>query len=308
MTANNPDAIDDTQSDESTVTSTQTQRGDSETTNSVGRDSTAADGQLDDAARAELLAEENRRLRSEYVRAQQAKYRKTALGLGIVGLLAVLGGILFPEGQEVLFALGATGVFGGILTLYLTPGQFVTADVGERVYAAMAANETAVANELGLAETRLYVPDSEHAARLYIPQHSEFETPVDQDGPIVVADDSRGLLLEATGSYLFDELERVLTGDLSETPATLAEQLADGVVEQFELASTVEPDVDAGDGRITFDVTDSLFGDIDRIDHPVVSLLAVGIAVGLQKPVSIVVTQDDENWLVTCRWETDESE
>lgn len=262
--------------------------------------------QLDHAARTELLAEENRRLRSEYTRAQQSKYRRTAIGLAAVGCLAVLGGILFPNGREVLFTLGATGLFGGILTLYLTPTKFVAADVGERVYTAMATNERAIADELGIASEQLYVPD-ENTARLYLPQSADFVIPDARDGPIIVNDESRGLLLEVTGAALFEEFERALTGELAETPTVLAEQLADGIVEQFELATAIDSDVDLEDGRATFEVTESAFGDLDRIDHPIVSFLAVGVAVALDRSVSVEVTADDKttDWLVTCRWAAD---
>lgn len=263
---------------------------------------------LDRAGRAELLAEENRRLRAEYARAQQARYRRTAAGLAVLGLLAVLGGLVFPDGREVLFVLGATGLFGGVLTLYLTPGQFVSADVGERVYAAMAANEAAIAGDLGLSELRVYVPADGSTARLYLPQRATFERPTDPDSPVIVDDESRGLWLEATGSFLFEEFERALAGGLADAPPLLATQLADGVVEQFELATAVEPDVETEGGRASFAVSGSAFGDVDRIDHPVASFLAVGFAVGMDRPVRVEVTADDgrADWLVTCRWETPE--
>lgn len=314
MTANEPDSTsaEMTGEGERSNTDSNTAREDGEThgTATALRDGTtpsAGDDPLDHAARAEILAEENRRLRSEFARAQQSKYRRTAYGLGIVGLLAVGGGILFPDGREVLFVLGATGLFGAILTLYLTPGQFVSADVGERVYAAMAANETAIATELGLSETRLYLPDDGNSARLYIPQRSESGIPDDLNRPIIVDEDHRGLILDATGSFLFAEFERALPGGLSESPPSLATQLADGLVEQFELAAAVDPDIDTGDGRATFAVRESAFGDPDRIDHPVVSFLAVGFAVALDQPVSVEVAAGDgrEDWLVTCRWDTD---
>lgn len=262
------------------------------------------DEQLELTARVELLAEENRRLRAEYVRAQQSKYRRTAYGLGLVGALAILGGVLFSNGREVLFALGTTGLFGAVLTLYLSPGQFVAADVGERVYAAMAANETAIATELGLSENRVYVP-TDGAARLYIPQQTEFEIP-EETHTIIADGEGRGLFLEATGSALFTAFERGLTGELAESPPLLATQLADGLVEQFELASTVDTDTDKG--RATFRIRGSAFGDVDRLDHPVVSFVAVGFAIGLDQPVSVDVVAGDKHadWLVTCRWETDE--
>jgi len=265
---------------------------------------------LDHAARAELLAEENRRLRAEYARAQQARYRRTAAGLAAIGLLAVVGGLVFPNGREVLFVLGATGLFGGVLTLYLTPGQFVTANVGERVYAALSANEDAIAGELGLSELRVYVPAGGSTARLYVPQRSSFELPADPDGPILVDEESRGLWLEATGSFLFEEFEQALAGDLADAPPSLAAQLADGVVEQFELATGVEPDVETDGGRASFAVSESAFGDVDRIDHPVASFLAVGFVVGIDRPVHVEVTAGDgrADWLVTCRWDTQDEE
>ncbi|MFC7058818.1 hypothetical protein [Halovenus salina] len=51
---------------------------------------------LDLAAQLELVEEENRRLRTEYARARQSKYRRTAYGLFVVGLFTVLLGVLFP--------------------------------------------------------------------------------------------------------------------------------------------------------------------------------------------------------------------
>lgn len=281
-----------------------------DTRRSDGEAGSMPEEQLEQTGRAELLAEENRRLRSEYTRAQQSKYRRTAYGLGVVGLLAVLGGLLFTSGREVLFVLGATGLFGAIITLYLTPGQFVTADVGERVYAAMAANETALAEDLGLSDERMYVPVDDQTVRLYIPQHAEFEIPTDPAGPLIVDDNSRGLLLEATGSALFEEFSQVLRADLATASTSLAEQLADGLVEQFELATTVDPDIDPEGGRVTFAVSDSAFGSLDRIDHPVVSFLAVGITTARAQPVTVDVARGDEraDWLVTCQWTEEEAE
>jgi hypothetical protein len=269
-------------------------------------DDPEAEDDLNRAGRAELLAEENRRLRAEYARAQQARYRRTAAGLAAIGMLAVLGGLVFPDGREVLFVLAATGLFGGVLTLYLTPGQFVSADVGERVYAAMAANEAAIAGDLGLSELRVYVPAGGSTARLYLPQRATFELPTEPDSPVLVDEESRGLWLEATGSFLFEEFEQALAGGLADAPPSLAAQLADGVVEQFELATAVEPDVETDGGRASFAVSGSAFGDVDRIDHPVASFLAVGFAVAMDRPIRVAVTASDgrTDWLVTCRWET----
>ncbi|WP_306059817.1 hypothetical protein [Natronococcus wangiae] len=258
------------------------------------------------AARAELLAEENRRLRAEYARARQSQYRRTAIGLVAIGLVAIATGIAFPGSREVLVALGATGLFGGLLTYYLTPGQFVAASVGERVYAAWAENGAAIASELGLRDERVYLPDDGSAtARLYVPLHAAYEPPTDYGGPIVLEEDERGLVLTPTGATLFEELRRVLPGDLASAATPLAAQLCDGLVEQFELAGSADADVDPADGRVTVAISDSAFGAVDRFDHPIGSFVAVGLAVGLERPVTLEVDPGDEraDWLVTCRFD-----
>lgn len=264
---------------------------------------------LELAAQVELLTEENERLRTEYARSRQSQYRKTALGLGTVGLIAGVAGLLFAESRDVLFVLAGTGLFGGVLTHYLTPGQFVAADVGERVYAGLAANQAAIAAELGLGDERVYLPDDDRdQVSLFVPRHREFELPDAKAGPIVTEEGSRGLLLETTGERLFDEFERGLTGELAETPGALTTQLTDGLVESLELARSADPDVDPETGRATIAITESAFGDVSRFDHPIASFFAVGFATGLGRPVSLEVEPGDEraDWLVTCRWKHDE--
>lgn len=257
-------------------------------------------------AQVELLAEENRRLREEYARTRQSPYRRTASGLAILGLVAALGGLLFPDGRDVLFALAGTGLFGGLLTYYLTPARFVPADVSERIYATMAANEAALAAELGLTDDRRYLPTGDsRLARLFVPQRTEAEPPSTLSAPFVTDEDHRGLVLEATGTALFRAFERTLDGELATSPDVLGRQLADGLVETLEFARSADPDVDAEDGRATVSITESGFGDIDRFDHPIASFLAVGFAVGLERPVAleVVTAKGQADWLVTCRWE-----
>jgi hypothetical protein len=274
------------------------------------------DGETDDdlearleraTVRAELLAEENQRLRAEYARARQSRYRRTSIGLAVIGVLAAAAGVVFPAAQEVLLTLGATGVFGALLTYYLTPGRFVTASVGERVYAALAANGAAIATELGLRDDRRYFPDAAgETARLYVPLHAGAEPPQEHPGPIVLEEAERGLVLVPTGATLFEEFRRALAGDLATTPEVLASQLCDGLVEQFELVDRADPDVDAAGGRVTIAVSGSAFGAVDRFDHPIGSFVAVGLAVGLDRTVTLEIDDGDDraDWLVTCRFET----
>ncbi|WP_247730667.1 hypothetical protein [Halovivax limisalsi] len=255
------------------------------------------------AVERDLLAAENRRLREEYARARQVRYRRTALGLVAVGLLALLGGLLFPQGRDVLLALAGVGVIGGLLTYTLSPGQYVAADVGERVYGAQARNASALAAALDLRDAAYYLPD-EPGASLFVPQRAEPTFPDPDDGPIVTDSDERGLVLEPTGEGLYEAFERAVTADPADDPAVLATQLADAIVEQFELARSATPDVEPG--RLTLAVEGSAFGDLDRFDHPIPSLVAVGLAQAVEAPVSVSVDPgEDGEWLVTCRWEMD---
>jgi hypothetical protein len=130
-------------------------------------------------ARLEVLREENERLRREYARARRSQYRQTAIGLGVLGTLAAVAAILFPEQSPILLALGGTGLFGAVLTYYLTPEQFVPATVGERIHRAHTANQAALIDDLGLQDDRLYVPtpERETMARLFVPQRADHELP-----------------------------------------------------------------------------------------------------------------------------------
>lgn len=280
------------------------------------RDTPGAHGNdLDDlAAEVELLAEENERLRREYSRARRTRYRRTALALATVGLVAIAAGAAFPGSRTVLVAIGSTGVFGGLLTYYLTPERFLPAAVGERVFEASAQNWSAIAAELGLADDRVYVPvegvsgPGRPVVRLYIPQHAEYELPDDESlSSTFVAvehERARGVSMHPTGAPLFREFDRAFAGDLADTPGPLARQLADGIVEQFELARSATTDVDPEVGRLTIGIRDSAYGAIDRFDHPVASFVAVGTATALGTPVTVVTSTGDDraDFLVTCTW------
>jgi hypothetical protein len=256
----------------------------------------------------ELLREQNQRLRDEYRRAQQQTYRRSALGLLGVGLVAILGGIVLPTSQQVLFALGGTGVFAGVLTYYLTPERFITATVSEGVYDATTADREAVLDELGLTGTPVYMPAAE--PRVYL---SEAETQATSDESLPEPDalseffvttgsGAPGVAMTPTGKPLFEEFNQSVSGSLGSTPQALVAQLTDGLVEDFELADGVDASVNGKEGRVTLEFTEVTYGDPERFDHPVNSFVATGLAVGLEKPVRIEITQADPP-VVTYRWE-----
>jgi len=260
-------------------------------------------------ARLEVLREENERLRREYARARRSQYRRTAIGLGVLGTLAAVAAILFPEQSPILLALGGTGLFGAVLTYYLTPEQFVPATVGERIHRAHTANQAALIDDLGLQDDRLYVPtpERETMARLFVPQRADHELPPADvlDHLLVVTDDpeTRGAAFTPTGEPLYEEFERTVTGTPASEPAMLAAQLADAVVETFELAESATSDMEREGTAMTINVTEPVYGTLDDPDHPVVSVLATGLAVGLERPVSVTVRDvNDATGLVVCEF------
>lgn len=282
-------------------------------------DDTGTDTELDErttlAAQVELLQEENQRLRQSFAHARRAEYRRAALGLTVVGALAVLGAVLFPTVRTVLLALGTTGLFAAIISYYLTPERFVSATVGEYVYTASVADQETLVSELGLQDTQIYVPTAvtdNRSARLFVPEHQEYSLPAENDlgSRFVITEtpQQRGAAFEPTGMALFRESRQMISGDLASEPDALCDQLADATVEVFELATSVTTDVDPDDGRASIGINDSAYGAVDRFDHPIVSLFATGLAVMLETPITVDVTSGDDRaeFLVTCRWEPEE--
>ncbi|WP_240147637.1 MULTISPECIES: hypothetical protein [Halorussus] len=265
------------------------------------------------AAQVELLTEENRRLREEYVQGRRASYRRTALGLFVVGALAAAGAVLFPDARSVLFALAGTGVFGGVLTYFLTPERLLAAATGEQVYAAFAETGRRLVAELGLQDDRVYAPADATGefgnVRLFVPQRSSYDVPAPAElGSLFVATEDgreRGVAVPPCGGSLFREFERSMTDSAADDPAVLADQLADAAVEGFELATSATADADPDGGRVAFEVAGSAYGSVDRFDHPVASLFGVGLTAGLDAPVTVDVTEGDGDsaFFVTCEWD-----
>lgn len=266
-----------------------------------------ADGAPDERARMEALQAENERLRKEYNRARRRQYRSAALTMAVVGALACGGAVIFPGVRTVLLALGGTGLFGATLIWFLTPERFVPERVGQQIHETHANNQAALIDDLGLQDTRIYVPTpaDDPIARLFVPQHSAPQLPETFDGLLVVTEDeqSRGVAFEPTGAALYDSFEQSLVGDPADDPAALAAQLADGIVETFELADSASVDTDRSGGGVAVAIDEPVYGDLDRPDHPIVSLLATGLAMELDEPVRATVEQTERaDALVVCRW------
>lgn len=229
---------------------------------------------------------------------QKPYYRRLAVTLAGFGVLAVLGGFAFPQARDVLFGFGATGLFGSVLTHYLTGAKFVEATTVESIYAPVARNGAALSDSLGLQPWTdgTYVPaDDAEPARLHLSASPDADRPPDC------------ARIPTTGGSLFKEFERSASvSPVIEQPGRVASQLTDALVEQFELVGAATVEVDVEDGCASIEVTDSVLGNVDRFDHPVASFLAVGFAVSLSEPVTVdvVPVESAADWLITCRWES----
>lgn len=253
--------------------------------------------------RVAVLEAENQQLREEYARARQTTYRRTAVGLLFVGVLGIIGGVGFPDARSVLFALGGTGVFAGVLTYFITPERFITARVGTRVFEAVRADREAIIDELGLDGDPVYVPGDD--VRLFVPRHENTSLPgtTGRLDLFVVPDDptTGGVAFHPTGEPLFEEFTESLDQPLDSRPQAATSVIADGLVNVFELADGVESVVDTDTGRITFEISGSGLGDPNAIDHPISSFLAVSVVEALSEPVQVTV-RDDGPLTVTCRY------
>lgn len=280
---------------------------------SVGRTADPDTGEEQDStvatAQVELLEAENDRLRRELAQARQSRYRRAATGTAAVGVVAIVGALLFPATSTVLFALGGTGLFTAVLIRYLTPERFVSATVGRRIYEALAADHETLASELGLGSKRLYTPvetDTGPSVRLFVPQQVEYTVPDDDELESVLVlppdDRGRGVAFEPTGGALVEELRSATSADLSSDVDVLGDQLADGLVEVFELVDSATADTDPETDRLSIEVTGSAYGPVDRFDHPVASTVAAAAAAELERTVELDVAEtEEERYVVTCQ-------
>ena len=262
------------------------------------------------------LAAENERLRQRPRPGRGTRYRNLALALAAVGAATFAAGWFVPTAREVLFALGGTGVFAGILVVFLTPDRYIAATVGGDVYASLAANLSAMVGELGLTDVHVYFPregTGVGTVSLFVPQHADFSLPAAEelDEVFVVSDDetARGISLSPSAGALLADFTTTGSTGLEDQPVLLATQLADGLREGYGLVDDVSNEVDVAGGQATFAVSGGAFGPVDRFDNPVCSFLAGGLALGLWKPVTLEVTEhggSDFDHVVTCRWSTDD--
>jgi len=261
-------------------------------------------------AELEVAREENRRLRDSYARAKRSTYRRTAVGFLAIGVASLAGAALFPALETVFVALAGTGAFAGLVTYYLTPERFVSGSVTGATFDALADVESGLVRELELQDETVYVPTPalpDANARLFVPEHVDYALPdAGALGDLFVTtegDTRRGIALPPSGDRLFASFEQTVDGAFEGPPGRLGTDLTAALTEQFELVDDAEVEIGA-DERATVALDGPAFGDLTRRDHPAVSLLAVGFAAGLDRPVTVETRTDERaNAVVSLSWE-----
>jgi hypothetical protein len=186
----------------------------------------------------------------------------SALGAGLVA-----AGVLMPAEETLLVAWGGTALFGALLLVLFGPTPTVRADVATDVYTALAANCREAA---GTAEV--------------VYRHTD-------DGIRVSG-------MVPTGTALVDRLGA--TESPSEPVDTRVHTLVDGLVEELELATRGTARVTDGEATVT--VRDCRFGTQELFDHPVASVLGVGLARKTGSSVNVGASAHGDELVVTCVW------
>ncbi|MFC6767041.1 hypothetical protein [Natrinema soli] len=253
--------------------------------------------------RAERLTARNERLHDHVGWSERSGTDPSTLGFVGLSALCVGGAFVVPSAQSVLFTLAGIGVVGALLVATMTRGEFIERGDAEEVYAACAANYDALIAAFDHGADRFYLPDEDGHIRLFVPRRSD-DAPESVTAPVSGDADRRGLFLEPIGSGFVREVEGAVADAKLSTPAAMVEQLTDALEDRFEFVTATDSVVEAGRAEIA--VSGSAFGPVDRFDHPVASILAVGLATHLERPVRLEVTDDTDRgeWLVRCHWET----
>lgn len=231
---------------------------------------------------------------------------RIAAGLLVgLGLVAVAGAWYVPAERTLLVVAGGIGVFGGVLTYYLTRGRFVPAPVSRGVQGAMAANQAALLEEFDGTVSQVYLPSEEGCVLSVRGQGEPLPAVEELTVPQVALSTGEGLALVPTGEPLLDEVEATLHEPLSGDPEILASQIAEGLQETLEIARVSGSSLDVAAGRLEVELTDTVYR--SGFDTPAVSFVAVALATGLGRPVEAwVLSASDDGCTVTCHWNPDE--
>ena len=235
----------------------------------------------------DILYTQNQSLRSDYARARQVSHRQTARALAVVSLIAVLGGIAFPNVRSMLFATGAIGGIGSVMTWYLTPGQTMPVEVTQSICDGAMTTLSDIRSTLGLEATVAYVPVG-NQVRGFLPRHPEFTIPDDTPHSFPRnSDGSKCFTFSPTGLDLAHEINQMKTTAEQTGMLVMSEAVAEALTEHYEIADGIEITSNADNPGLSVTVTGSDFGSLAQIDNPITSTLACAISLDSENPIVV---------------------
>jgi len=260
------------------------------------------------------LAARNNELRADSLRARFARYRALSAALMGAGLGVLLIGLIFGMENIVgatiastLVILGGIGLFTGIFTYYLTPERFVTATVVTAVCRSLDSVSQSMQGEW-TKPVYTYDPESGSANEVRLELVSNLEStdrgPITEELGRPRPDEIPGITaakVAPTGMFLYREARLSLTQEVGSTNERIL-SLAETLDSPLGLVDNLEATWDSS--RLSVRIADSACGPIDRFDHPVVSLLACGLAIETESSVVCEterVEATDFDWEIVCR-------
>lgn len=206
--------------------------------------------------------------------------RRMGLGFLITGLISLGLGMTNPSLRTILYPLGLISILVAILSIYFPSTNRVPIELVE-ILVQMRSHDFD------------QIVDSDEYYTYYLPKpRSSFQS----ESILVVSDtamqdetrfDEHEIQIRPVGDLMFDVFLDNLKGGTSRNPEILSLQLSEALTELFELVGNVSPHVYADKNTVEFRV--DLFEEmsINKLDHPVVSFLAVGLVHGLKKKVTV---------------------
>jgi hypothetical protein len=180
-----------------------------------------------------------------------------------IGLLAAA--VVVPTFGTLLVAWGGTALFVALVLQFVLAGPTLSATVTTDIYETMARNAR---------------KGREPVQHRYVP---------DEGGTLVTGTDER----DPVGKRLLATVE----DGPGETLSDHLSLLVDVLVNDLELAGQVQ--AEGTDHGATVTVIDSRVGTGELFDHPVVSVLGVGLARGLDAPIAVESSVEDGALLVS---------
>lgn len=231
--------------------------------------------------------------------------------LGLAGLVVrfELGGIGLPVPPteptlRVLTALAATLTVGGVLNHVLVQGRDLPLSVTESTVTAAADTVETLVAARDLPDERVYVPSTgDRGPQLVVPVSDE--DVLAAAGRTVDDADTDGVAVTPSAAGLVARFDGQGVDAVADSPAERLDALCDALTAVYELAGGATPTVEGGHATIA--VRACPIGQPRRVDHPVSSFLATGLAEALDRPVEVTAVRPDEGnrayaFEVSLRW------